>query len=54
MIGNAVLIVIPTLNEAAHIGTVIDGQLPFANRTGARIVVADGGSGRCGRQRGSR
>jgi succinoglycan biosynthesis protein ExoA len=40
----AVLIVIPTLNEAAHIGAVIDGLLPFATRSGARIVVADGGS----------
>jgi succinoglycan biosynthesis protein ExoA len=39
-----VLIVIPTLNEAAHIGRVIEGLLPFAARSGARIVVADGGS----------
>lgn len=39
-----VLIVIPTLNEAAHIGGVLDGLLPFAERHGARIVVADGGS----------
>lgn len=39
-----VLVVIPTLNEAAHIGAVIDSLLPFAGRRGARIVVADGGS----------
>jgi succinoglycan biosynthesis protein ExoA len=39
-----VLIVIPALNEAAHIGRVIDGLMPFAARAGARIVVADGGS----------
>ncbi|MFQ6755049.1 glycosyltransferase family 2 protein [Cereibacter sphaeroides] len=39
-----VLIVIPTLNEAAHIGGVLDTLLPFAERHGARIVVADGGS----------
>jgi succinoglycan biosynthesis protein ExoA len=39
-----VLIVIPTLNEAAQIGRVIEGLLPFAARSGARIVVADGGS----------
>jgi succinoglycan biosynthesis protein ExoA len=40
-----VLVVIPALNEAAHIGPVIDGLLPFAARSGTRIVVADGGSG---------
>ena len=40
----SVLIVIPTLNEAAHIAQVLDSLLPFAGRSGARIVVADGGS----------
>ncbi len=44
MSGAGVLIVIPALNEAAHIGAVIDGLLPFAGRRHARIVVADGGS----------
>ena len=39
-----ILIVIPTLNEAAHIGQVLDSILPFADRADARIVVADGGS----------
>lgn len=39
-----VLIVIPTLNEAAHIDAVIETLLPFAQRSTARIVVADGGS----------
>ncbi len=39
-----VLIVIPTLNEAVHIGDVIDSLLPFAGHARARIVVADGGS----------
>lgn len=39
-----VLIVIPTLNEAAHIADVLDAILPFAGRVDARIVVADGGS----------
>ncbi len=39
-----VLIVIPTLNEASHIAQVIACFLPFAQQTGARIVVADGGS----------
>ncbi len=39
-----VLVVIPTLNEAAHIAQVIDSLLPFARRTGARIIVVDGGS----------
>lgn len=38
------LIVIPTLNEAAHIGPLLQGLLPFAERRAARIVVADGGS----------
>ncbi|PZX52886.1 succinoglycan biosynthesis protein ExoA [Cereibacter changlensis] len=39
-----VLIVIPTLNEAAHIGGLLDSLLPFAQRSAARIIVADGGS----------
>jgi GT2 family glycosyltransferase len=39
-----VLIVIPALNEASHIGAVIRGLMPFARRTGSLIVVADGGS----------
>jgi GT2 family glycosyltransferase len=38
------LIVVPALNEAAHIGQVLSGMVPFANRTGSLIVVADGGS----------
>lgn len=39
-----VLIVIPTLNEAAHIESVLAAIAPFAQRTDGRIVVADGGS----------
>jgi GT2 family glycosyltransferase len=38
------LVVVPALNEAAHIAAVLDGLTPFARRSGARIVVADGGS----------
>lgn len=38
------LIVIPCLNEAAHIGTLLEQLRPAAARLGARIVVADGGS----------
>lgn len=38
------LIVIPCLNEAAHIGALLDQLRPAAERLGARIVVADGGS----------
>ncbi|RWD64595.1 MAG: glycosyltransferase family 2 protein [Mesorhizobium sp.] len=38
------LIVIPCLNEAAHIGTLLGQLRPAAARLGARIVVADGGS----------
>ncbi len=38
------LIVIPCLNEAAHIGALLDQLRPAALRLGARIVVADGGS----------
>lgn len=39
-----VLIVIPTLNEAAHIGRLLHELLPFATACPAQIVVADGGS----------
>ena len=38
------LIVIPCLNEAAHIGALLQQLRPAAERLGARIVVADGGS----------
>ena len=38
------LIVIPCLNEAAHIGALLGQLQPAAERLGARIVVADGGS----------
>jgi GT2 family glycosyltransferase len=38
------LIVVPALNEATHIAAVLAGLIPFARRTGAQIVVADGGS----------
>ncbi|MGX5829790.1 glycosyltransferase family 2 protein [Mesorhizobium sp. 43Arga] len=38
------LIVIPCLNEAAHIGALLGQLCPAAARLGARIVVADGGS----------
>ncbi|PBC05577.1 glycosyltransferase family 2 protein [Mesorhizobium sp. WSM3860] len=38
------LIVIPCLNEAAHIGGLLQRLRPAAARLGARIVVADGGS----------
>jgi succinoglycan biosynthesis protein ExoA len=38
------LIVIPCLNEAAHIGALLEQLRPAALRLGARIVVADGGS----------
>lgn len=40
----SVLIVIPALDEAAHVEGVIAALLPFARARGARIVVADGGS----------
>ncbi|ARJ70707.1 succinoglycan biosynthesis protein exoa [Paracoccus contaminans] len=43
-VAGRVLIVIPTLNEAAHIADVLDAVLPFADRADARIVVVDGGS----------
>ena len=38
------LIVIPCLDEAAHIGALLGQLRPAAARLGARIVVADGGS----------
>jgi len=38
------LIVVPTLNEAAHIAHLLDGLLVEAETMDARIVVADGGS----------
>ncbi|TNC49150.1 glycosyltransferase family 2 protein [Rubellimicrobium rubrum] len=40
----SVLIVIPTLNEAAHIGGLISWLLPMLERLEACLVVADGGS----------
>lgn len=39
-----VLIVIPALNEAAHIASVLDFALGFAERAEGLVVVADGGS----------
>lgn len=39
-----VLIVIPALNEAAHIAGVLDFALGFAERAEGMVVVADGGS----------
>ena len=39
------LIIVPTLNEARHIGPLLDGLLVEAEALDARIVVADGGSG---------
>ena len=39
-----VLIVIPALNEAAHIAGVLNFALGFAERAGGLVVVADGGS----------
>ncbi len=42
--GGQVLIVIPTLDEAAHIGRHLDWLLPRLEAMGARLVVADGGS----------
>ncbi len=46
---DAVLIVVPALNEAAHIAGVIDGLTGFLDRRNAlsapaRLVIADGGS----------
>ncbi len=39
-----VLIAIPTLNEAAHIGDLLLSLIPFLKRSGGHLVVADGGS----------
>lgn len=39
-----VLVVIPTLNEAAHIGAVLQGLRGYVLRSDARIAVVDGGS----------
>ncbi len=44
MTEGSILIVVPVLNEACHIGPVLAGLAPFARRSGALIVVADGGS----------
>src|SRR4051794_7504900 len=38
------MIVVPCLNEAAHIGALLQQLLPAAERLGAQIIVADGGS----------
>jgi succinoglycan biosynthesis protein ExoA len=38
------MVVIPCLNEAGHIASVIDRIMPSAERLDMRIVVADGGS----------
>lgn len=38
------IIIVPTLNEAKHIGALLDGLLVEAEALDARIVVADGGS----------
>lgn len=40
----SILIVVPCLNEAAHIGGLLHRLRPAAARLGGRIVVADGGS----------
>lgn len=39
-----ILIVIPCLNEAKHIGALLEKFMPYAVASGALIVVADGGS----------
>lgn len=44
MMRASILIVIPCLNEAAHIGGLLDQLRPAAAQLGGRIVVADGGS----------
>ncbi len=44
MTERSVLIVVPVLNEAAHIGAVLADLEPFVRRSGALVVVADGGS----------
>lgn len=41
---SGVLVVVPCLNEQAHIETVLRGLAAEAHRTPMRIVVADGGS----------
>lgn len=38
------MVVIPCLNEAAHIETLIEGLAPSAGRLGLKIMVVDGGS----------
>ncbi|WP_149790646.1 glycosyltransferase family 2 protein [Mesorhizobium sp. NFR06] len=40
----SILIVIPCLDEVAHIGGLLDQLRPAAARLGGRIIVADGGS----------
>jgi succinoglycan biosynthesis protein ExoA len=40
----SILIVIPCLNEASHIGALLQQLAPTARRLGATIIVADGGS----------
>ncbi|CDX13167.1 Succinoglycan biosynthesis protein ExoA [Mesorhizobium sp. SOD10] len=40
----SILIAVPCLNEATHIGGLLDRLRPAAARLGGRIVVADGGS----------
>ena len=40
----AVLIVVPCLNEAPFIGGLLGQLLAFAEQSGSRVVVADGGS----------
>ena len=44
MTAKRALIVIPCLNEAAHIGGLIEQLEPVTAKLRARIVVADGGS----------
>ncbi len=39
-----VIIVIPCLDEAAHVGSLVSSLLPAARRLPARVVVVDGGS----------
>ena len=43
-LSGAVLIVIPCLNEASHIGALLDQLAPMAHRLGAVVAVVDGGS----------
>lgn len=42
--GPNVLVVVPVLNEAAHVASVLASLVPFVRRNGALVVVADGGS----------